>query len=212
MEKIIRPLSENLKPATLYLDDIENIIDTLRTVSSEVIISTREYLLKDLQELRELKKEQLTHLEIEIHEPYVSISFEPHRIWLYIAKDEPISRGLFEKVKEIVSRRERKIARITHSSWLSGILIGTFFPLLSLGIDKASYWIIFTSIVLFIIAILISWYGFQDRFNKYSVIVLKNKNELPSFWKRNSDKIVLMILSAIIGSFITQAFSKIFGN
>lgn len=212
MKKIAQSLGEHFRPVKLYLDDIEKIIETLSQVSSKVSISTEDYALDDAQQLASLKQEQITYLHISLHEPYISLELKPSNIWLFAAEDEPISRGLFEKIKQILLKRERKFARIVHNGSLMGLLIGASLVLLVWGIAVSNILIIFVSIAWLILSVAFTWYGYQDQFKKYSIIIPKYEINAPSFWKRNSDKILLMILSAIFGGLVSLVLLKVFGK
>lgn len=211
MQKIVQSLGEHLKPVWLYLDDVEQIVEIFRQVSSDVSISTKEFALSDLKQLTELKKEFITDLHIQIREPYVSLSLESNRIWLYAQKDEAVSRGLFEQVKQVLSKNKRSFDQLLQNSALLGLFMGSSFPLLAIGIRESTSWLIFLSVIMIMVSILWGWYGYQDRFKRYSIVIPKYRIETPSFWKRNSDAFLLSIFSAIIGGIITLILVKVFG-
>jgi hypothetical protein len=210
MQKITQYLGEHLKPVKLYLDDTEQIIEIFRQDSLEVSISTKDYVLNDFKELSDLKKDFITDVFIRVKEPYISLSLEHHQIWLYAEKDNAISRGLFEKVKQLLSKRKRPLAQFLQSSLLTGLFAGTSIPLLTMGLAKTNSMLIFVSAIIFILALASGWYSYHDHFERYSIIIPKYKIEAPSFWKRNSDALVLAIFSAIAGGIITLILAKFF--
>ena len=112
MEKLIKPFGESQKPVILYMDDIDKIVEIIGQASQKVEISTEDYVIQDLKQLSELKHEFLNELNISIREPYVSLNMKPDIIFLYIGKDDLLSRGLFENIKKILLQNRRPF------SWL----------------------------------------------------------------------------------------------
>jgi len=54
----------------------------------------------------------------------------------------------------------------------------------------------------------VSW---KIHFHKYSIIIPKQRNEMPGFWTRNSDKVILALFSAIVGGVIALLVKKVTG-
>ena len=125
MEKLIKSFGESQKPVTLYMDDIEKIIEIFEQVSKEVEISTTDYVIHDVNQLSELKQEFLTELDISIIEPHIALHLKPDSTWLYMNKDDLLSRGIFEKIKQILLKNKRPF------SWLlqSFVILAVFFTI-----------------------------------------------------------------------------------
>ncbi len=47
------------------------------------------------------------------------------------------------------------------------------------------------------------WLAFRAQTRKYSIVVPKYRIDAPDFWKRNADKIVIAVISAIVGGLLT---------
>jgi len=209
MQKLTKSLSEHLPPVKLFLDDLEQIVEILQEVSKKVKISTNDYAFEDLKELVNKKYESINKLHISISDPYVSLDLESYGISLYIEKDEPISRGLFEKIKQILIQRKRPFGWLLTNWYLAGIFAGISIPLLIIGIEKnISSFIILGIIPFGCIAAIWTVYGLRNQSKSNSIIIPKYKNEAPSFIKRNSDKIILIIFSALAGGIITFLVEK----
>lgn len=209
MQKKIRSHGEVLKPVTLYLDDLEKIVDILRQVSDSAEISTKETILSNLNELTKLKRESLNELYIRLDEPYISLNLMPNTIWLFIGKDEPISRGLFEQIKHVLGRRTCSCAWLINSPWIMGLLLGIGINLFSPGIAEGNWLDVASGGFIICLSILLFLYGYNRKFRKYSIIIPKYRSEAPSFFKRNADAILLNIISAILGGIITFAVAKL---
>lgn len=207
MQKISQSLGEHLQPVTLYMDEIEQIVNAFREISPDVSVSTNDYLLTDFKQLSEFKKEYLTDVNIKVREPYIDLSLEHHQIFLYAAKDDLISRGLYEKVKAILRKNKRPFFKILQNF---GIITGISLYLILYGLSRQSWQTVSVAAVSLLVSIAIGWYAYQDRFKKFSIIIPKYKVEVPSFWKRNSDALVLALFSAVFGGIVTLILVKAF--
>ncbi len=212
MQKLTKSHGEHLRPVTLYLEDLEHIVDVLSEVSDKVSISTGDYALEDLKQLTELKRESINELSLSIKEPYVSLDLMPNSIWLYISKDDAVSRGAFEKIKQVLLQSRRPFTGLLHESSFTGLLSAVGFYPLIYGIVRGNWLFITVGIALIAMGIIWFWYGFQDKFKRFSVIIPRYKSQAPSFFKRNSDAILLSIISAIAGGLITLAIVKLTGG
>jgi len=82
LKKITKAHGERIGPVKLYLDDIEAIVAVFSEVSSETKITTDEYAVESIDQLKQLKREYFNEMHISISDPYVSLSLEPDGIWL----------------------------------------------------------------------------------------------------------------------------------
>jgi hypothetical protein len=55
------------------------------------------------------------------------------------------------------------------------------------------------------------WYFWIMFINlrRHSIVQFQRQSETKAFWKRNQDQIILMVISAIIGGFITWTWPKL---
>lgn len=205
MKKIKKSYGEGLDPVILYYDDLERIIEIFKEGSKEINISTDEYEFEDITEIQKIDKEKLDSLTIDIQNPYVSLNFKPDSIWLYISEDTSASRGIFEKLKYLLTKRRRILCFPAKSYFFSGVLSG--------GIIGWSFWFLLNAIVfeenivrnvqlggiILILGIILSYWILYFIPRNYSTIYTKKRNELPSFWARKKDDIFLVILGSILG-------------
>lgn len=192
MQKLTKSHGELLKPVKLYLNDLERIVELLQEVATDVDISTDEYTLTDLNQLSELKKEHLTFLELEVSDPYISFNLEPHQVWLFIGRDDMVSRGTFEKIKQVLVQRKRPLAWLLHSSVTSGLFTGLALGVLVTGVSIGNSIIAVLSTLALFLGVWWMWYGHKDRFKRYSIIIPKYRVDEPSFLKKT-----LMTLSLL---------------
>jgi len=207
VKRIRQSHGEELKPVALYLDDLERIIEIFKEASDDVRILTSEYELDSIDEFRNLHEETLNYLKISISEPFVSLELKPNGIWLFISEDELISRGVFEKIKQLLHSRRRKLSWLTANPYLAGAAVGSSaFPFFKAIDSQNVYWAVLGCSLLMIGAIW-TWWSFAGTLKKYSIVRLRRRAESPSFWKRKKDDIVLVIISAVVGALITLAIT-----
>ncbi|NOT05567.1 MAG: hypothetical protein HOP27_13305 [Anaerolineales bacterium] len=204
MEKKSLSRSEDLKPVKLYLDDLEKIVSILRTESAEVSIETREYKYESLEELARNRKD--TIYELKLKSRYVTLTFTEYSAELYILNDEDKLRGIFEKIKEIVVKRERNYRKIVSTSWswvfwiLGAILfIGKFLPS---SINNS------LALIFLIPALVINIWLYLEQ-NKYSIIILSYHTDQSSFWKQNRNNILMLIIGAGVTAFVATLFEVV---
>ncbi|MBI4447236.1 MAG: hypothetical protein HY645_15195 [Acidobacteria bacterium] len=209
MQKLTKSRGEHLKPVKLFLDDIERIVATLREVSSEVEITTDEYVLADLSQLSDLKHECLTTLKLLNRNPYLAVDLEPSRVWLYIAEDTPTARGLYEKVRSILVQQRRPFASALISWWFPLMISAGMVTAFLIGTIQSNPLAVGLGLVLFGFALWGMWYSHRVVTGRYSIIIPKRRRESPSFLKRNADRIILAMISAIAGGIITSLLSSL---
>jgi len=205
MKRINFPQEEEIKPVILYFDDLERIVEILKELSNNIVIFTDKYELDSLHELQEIHKDTLNWLTLGIAKPQVSVNFRPNGILLYIEEDIPVSRGILEKVKQLLRNCKRKLSWLAMNSWIGATIIGGSIFFFS---SRSFMGILLGCLMTFLGAILLWWgHGVIDK--KWSVIHLKRRIELPSFWKRNKDRIVVAIISITFGSLITLVITNL---
>lgn len=210
MKKVIDSYGERIKPVELYLDDIKELVEIFYEISSEVRIEANSYEFEGVQELKKLNKETIDNLTISIHDPYVHLGIDnSSQVWLYIDKDVPMQRGIFEKLKKKLQEKTRKKNRYILSPFLPmTIAYASFFYLITYIKKPIDYLFIIT-----VLALISSSYWTYSSINKLShtmsIIHLENKIDSPNFWKRNKDQIVVAIVSSTIGAIAGFLLSKL---
>jgi hypothetical protein len=198
MEKKKSPSrTQNFKPVRLFLDDIKAIVDILQAVTKKVSIETEEYRFASVEELLKLEKESINNLTISCGNwaeiPNIRLSLKPGGTELYIDEDEPVSRGIFEKVKDVLIKCERPHARVLQfaANYLLLVLAMALAPL-TFFLPKDFTWsLLAIEWLLIILGLLGGRWARKDRFQRYSIIILKKRVERKSVWERNQDQILL---------------------
>lgn len=148
--------------------------------------------------------------------PHIIVYLKRYNTSLYISEDTPNSRGICEKVKSILVHSQRPFTWFLYSPLFQSLSISLSFcgiflsAILGLLFHKFIYsaaCLLVLFVVLFALAMLFQGYCRYDRFHHYSIIITKHRIEDPGFLKRNKDKIILLIIGALIGSIITSLFT-----
>ncbi len=200
MKRISQTLTHWSKPVQLYLDDLQRIVEIFGEMSADVSISTEEYQFENIEEdLGNLSQQTINNLRIESFAPHILLELSPGIIWLYIFNDDAVSRGLFEKVKTVLHTCRRRASFLTNHHWLAAVPGGWAIVWLvaTAGIEKE-----FSISTFFVLALSLFWgsLGYYARTKQHTIIHLKKRAELPSFWSRNKDSIILIIISSAVTS------------
>ena len=202
MEKRAKELSQSLPPVKLFLDDIEKIVEIAGELSKKIELSTDEYSFEHVSELSQLQQEELTSLSIRIYLFDLSIYFTPSYVDLRVQGKTATHTGVFSELKTFIFSRRRKFLTI-----YKNVLIWILY-FIGLGIVIVAPTLHIRGLLLIgayatgIIIVAFNILYFYILHPRYSIIILKKRIEQPSFLKRNKDKIILSLFSAVIGALI----------
>jgi hypothetical protein len=183
-------------PVVLWLDDLTEIVAVLMERSKKVQISTEDYRFGTVDELKEHVGSQTQFaLEIDCHEPYVLIDFDRNSATLYVSAGDQAAH-LFNEIDGIIARRQRRF-RLLYSWPLlmmasAGTIVADYF--LFFGPPEVEPYVRF---ILPFLAICIIG-PLLIRWNRVSVIKLQRRSDAPSFLERNKDKVLMLIIGALI--------------
>jgi len=213
MRKVKKPIRKELPPVKLYLDDLESICAILKQGAKSIDITTEDYEVKDIKQLKNLEIKKIHLLEIECREPYIHVEFYPSWATIYFAEDSTYNRGLLSQIEDVLNKRKVFIGRFLTSSWapaLSGMLVGASFFAMVIMFARQLMSYAWLCLALTLLFTLFTIFVFRIGLKCYSTIVLLERKERVSFWERNSDQILVAIIAALIGSLITIAALWIF--
>ncbi|MDD5038394.1 MAG: hypothetical protein PHN78_03660 [Dehalococcoidales bacterium] len=206
MIKLKKPISKELPPVKLYLDDLKAICDTLaqkaKTIDISVDTGIEEYKVEDIEQLKKLETKKIHELSIKCSDPYITIEFKPGWVKIYFGEDSTYNRGILSEIEDILQRRKVFGGRFLTSFWASflvgGLIGGSFIGMLVTS--KTYVWLF---LALELISILLMTFLWKFTFSGYSTIVLSESKEEISFWKRNRDQILVALIAATVGSLVT---------
>jgi len=206
MKKIVEQPRLETGPIKLYLNDILAIVEVFNELDEEgyLGITIGGYLLSNVNELSQLKPKEYQEIEIEFmtNAPHSSIKLTVRdtstRLTCYSEDGALALRGVFAKAEKIILACKRKGQTIKNYSWVAYIPMILIIPFVIL-------WIIFHEPILSYIfysiligGLIISLLGVFTLLFIKSRIILIDRIEQGTFWKRNKDKIYLMIISSTI--------------
>lgn len=204
MKKRADDQDKKFPPCTLFLDDIEEIIQQIKSVTSDIGISDKSYEFDSIEELIQNSGSKIK--ELKLRGRYgISVNIAKHSIYLFVSGYDEKYIGVFYILREFLKskvgwlRRFLRPMRWLFIVWFS--LIGV--PIIStiikhkpeLKVIDQIYTIIFGLMLLFyVISLLLTWKG--------STIYLERRHKVSKFWERNRDTIIVGIITAIIGGIV----------
>jgi hypothetical protein len=123
----------------------------------------------------------------------------------YVASS-PTSLQLYHELDEVMKRCQRKPAALykywavllaSQIPWATSFAwepkVAGFPVLLGLQLVLLSWmlWVVFISL------------------RRHAVVILRRRDEVPSFFRRNKDSLVIALISALMGGIVTLGFSKV---
>lgn len=197
---------KDFKMPRLFRDDLENIDaimkDELQPSQYKIDFGDFEY-----EGINEISREipPVNDFHITSYDPYVKIDLSRASAKIYADDDGLKTRGAVEKIVEIIQNRQRRYRWFFSLPGMSGLPMGLFIFALMFG--QLGGWIIF---LIFGVTIGLTLIIFYQSLKKFSTIEFVDRNQRPNFFARKKDDLLLIIISAGIGSGFTILFSQIF--
>ena len=205
MERVSNKHDEDFPAATLYLDDVVEVVDTFAKTCGSLEIASGEYKITDPSELPALAAKfpsgRFDNLKIQGFKPYVSLELRAYGARTYISEDTLEQRVVVTSAREVLQKcRKFKPESMANLALFSLAALSTW------AFIVKSYFI-FGSLVLAAFALL----SFSLRLRmKYTVVVYtKNRSEARSFLQRKKDDVLLAVISAAIGAAASYAATKL---
>jgi hypothetical protein len=173
-KKIKGSIGEHLKPVKLHYNDIEEIYSVFQEAATqEINIENEEYELETVESIKSIDLPTINNLHFSTHNPYISLEFKKDSIWLYIDKDTPTQRGVYEKLKKIVKSKTQK-KYFLFNTMVAFILfaIGSIF----INIYKENFLTLAVGVSLLVLSLVVFLLSFRIRFLKYSIIYTCKKS------------------------------------
>jgi len=204
LQKVKKALSKNYPILRLYKSDVEKIFNLFKDYCKTAEIVADGFKLDDFSELSKLNKQEIVGLTITAHDPLFFAEFSSYSAKIFLSDQDNLEqRGLADKIGEILSQRKSPLRFLTYL-WMNIPFFAVFaFYLLYLLPrikDTKAQWIILLGIILFYILLYIC--GMIIDTKKHSIIYLYDPSAF-GFFKRNKDNILLVLLGAVAGGFIT---------
>jgi len=199
-----------LKPVRLYLDDLEHIVQVLTGRGFEVKLADADYEYDTLEEIKQYRGTKINVLNIQGKKDRswhdISVGFAKNTISLFRNASDENTLLVWHELKEFLKGKVYWHQRVLDTRiWGVLLLLSPsfiFYPML-FGISAASMkqllWVIFPAILL---PLLISFLWSQ----LFPGLYVDRRFRVLNFWQRNSDKVLLLILGAVVGGFVKWLF------
>ena len=208
------PIIEKLPQSNLYLDDVKYLYELISEISEAKDVSIKiktkdtEYELETLDDIMKIESfpvNDFNYIKISCLKPYMVIDLTNYNAEVFISKDTPVLRGTMEKVKSRIKMRSRKLSWLISNPFLPAIPF-----IIALNYIKDGQYI--NGGIIIGLCLILYLLGLYLNFYKYSIIHTKFKKNLPSFFERNKDKIILAIFLIPITALITVVIQNLLAN
>lgn len=219
MKKIQENPELNTGCVKLYLDDIVSVVDSMQEIKSKeegkLRIIVGGYEFSSVDELSELKQKEHQEIRIkyETSSPYssfsLSVSKKSTHLSYYSSNDSAMFRGVFSNIERIINARRLKWEWVeTFLSFTAsfGILISIILLQGQVNNNPTMTNIGFGLAIVMLTAFAMFLFTIPVRVSK---IILVEKIEHNTFWKRNKDTILISSISGIV-SFLLGILGTLF--
>jgi hypothetical protein len=196
VKQVSQSKSVGLPPFELYVEDIVGLFEVMRGVAKDVRIEVAGYELESPDELNALSEKLSTtvlhEFKIVASQPYLTLYCYPYSARFYISDQSLELVGVQTKISEIITSR-RQTLWWAMNPWVVPITG----PMAIYVGSQFSGWILSATAI---ITAATYWWIYRRTFHRYTILCLTSRKERVSFWVRNRDKIILVILSALLGA------------
>ncbi len=197
MEQIRDSVSKSLPPLVIYLDELRELASFLDETCGTLVIETCGYRLNSIDEVSELPLRIGHVLEIKGTDPYLTVRLTRFGGDIYVSGGDTQSEGVAAAIERILLTGKVRLPLLPlWASMLSGM------PLVIAAPSKHMPTIVLAGIVTFILFVW-TMYGGYLTVRRHNTLVFKPKKDCPGFWERNKDKIILLVIGAVLGSLLT---------
>lgn len=200
MKKIKKSKSKKYEVLRLYKDDLEKIDTIFKENYKDYEIIVDEYKLDNISEISKIKKRETTDFSISAYPPYISLDISKKSAKLYISDEDDLKLcGIFSKIDNILRKRISLFSVFTipwifYPVQIILLIILWVVPIKRFNIPK-SFMLSF-----FIFVVIWNFGAFWFKLIKHSLIyLLEDSHSKLNFFQRNKDKVIISIISAIIG-------------
>lgn len=179
----------------------------------KVYMSTDEFELDNLSQLRSLKRDYIKAFTIHILNPRIYLKCDRTSFYLSVDNNDPDSTDAFEKITDILmKRRSRLISALDSGFFLAFLIIFLYVVsgLLARVYDRLAVFSVggMTSTIFVALLFLVSqslWY------RRRGVVIPRYEMDAPPFWRRNSNVFGVAVVTAVITAVITILISALVG-
>jgi hypothetical protein len=202
MKQSNRSITKKIRPVILYLDEIKKIVELIEEQAKLDVIKIsgdlHNYETTSSVEIDDFASLQETHfhdVEIRCLQPYISVRLSGSFGEVYVSEDTILSKGLSEKIIEIIRCCERPFAWFTTAVWLPAVTAYLSVIMLLKEFSLSAFAIFACSLIWFYA----SW---TLSFQRYCTLILRSRKANTNFFQRKKDDLYMVVASTIIGGVI----------
>lgn len=196
MRRVPQSRTRHFHFVKLYLDDFYAICKILQDECESLRISVAGFELDSPQEIQEIDQSSTKDLEITGSSPLVSVSLQPHTMYIRAASDDTKSRGILDSVSTILDSRQRPIRHLF--SWrgaLAGAALAVIGQVLYLNMHGTLRQV-GTILVLIPLLALLSSVVYSPA--NQGVLVLSRRKDTKTFFASYREQIMIAIIVAVV--------------
>ena len=200
MEKIRDSIRKELPPLRLYEDEVSELYQFISSLAEDVTLQAEGYSLNSLAELKKLPVDHIHNLQISSPRPYLKVDLRHLSAEIYIGSGDIEAEGIVSRLESILLKGRARVHFVPSGFW-GGLLAS-----IPIWIGMVLKNIVISGIgIAFAIAyVIILTIDTRFQLKRYTTILPMQRKEEESFWARNKDQLLLLIIGAIIGSVITM--------
>jgi hypothetical protein len=207
MEKVRENYHKTYSGIRVSRMDLKQLVEVIAEKSHISGIEAGKWKLQGIDEVDKLKDKEILPFSVEASEPYIHLHLSQTSSSLFVNSPNDLEMlGLGTRLDSILKRNGAE-KEFLHSNWLAFV-----WPVI---IWIAAYVFIFRSklvgLVIGVIGLAVPMVALSSILFYFhrSCRIKRSETSLTAFFKRNGDKIIIVILSAVIGSALTLLISWI---
>ena len=203
MEKVENKTIEDFPSATLFFDDLSEIVAIFVGSCKRIELKAGDYRITDPKELDELAKKfqkgRFGAIYLQGYDPYIQLNLAT-RVSAYISEDSLEQRGIIAKCRDIVARGKK-----LNPFWLlnAATNVPTLIAAWQLLSKEYLVGLLLLGLSFALIPVSVT-YGMKNRV----IVHTHTRASVTTFFQRKKDDIVLAIVSAAIGALVTYLATK----
>jgi len=210
MKKRVRSIHHDFGPVRLYLNDVRSVLNAMEELPNgpEIEIQTAEYTVSSIKELRELALGELEYLKLSCSAPdspesygerNVSLVIDSRSARLYGSDNGVVVRGVVSSIKQLVTPLRCKWRWVDEFAYFTTLLASAVGLLILGGMALHVPVLVYVGYGLIGLMVVGVVLRLVTRSQRESIVILAEEHELPSFWQRNRDQILLILISGGVG-------------
>jgi hypothetical protein len=187
-----------LPPVRVFVDDVERILEILRQLpGGRTTVETDEHELGEAAEMTTLERvSELSISCVKDLDAWIRVTLERSEAVVWFKAADPAWRGAATEVEDVLRRRTRKVAAFLR--WCAIPLWIAIVAMFVLGFSFEGWWARVGALVSVICLGIFASLAFVEL-RRYAIIVRDRSTNATTFWRRNSDALLVNAISAAVG-------------